>query len=187
MPGTHPRCSKPACPACLRWAMFVRARSSAWAAPLAKVRRRSRPFTSAFPGRRRWRSVVRLVRHPSGFGMRAYAAEPDSHLPTFTVDIPLPLEKRIMSDPKRIDVYSWPTPNGHKVHIMLEECGLPYRAHPVNISKGDQFAPEFLAICPNNKIPAIVDPNGPDGQPISLFESGAILLYLASKTGRFLP
>ncbi|MBS0340618.1 MAG: glutathione S-transferase N-terminal domain-containing protein [Proteobacteria bacterium] len=92
-----------------------------------------------------------------------------------------------MSDPKTIDVYSWPTPNGHKVHIMLEECGLPYRVHPVNIGKGDQFAPEFLAISPNNKIPAIVDPQGPDGEPISLFESGAILVYLAGKTGKLLP
>ncbi|MBS0452008.1 MAG: glutathione S-transferase N-terminal domain-containing protein [Proteobacteria bacterium] len=92
-----------------------------------------------------------------------------------------------MSDSKTIDVYSWPTPNGHKVHIMLEECGLPYRVHPVNIGKGDQFAPEFLAISPNNKIPAIVDPQGPDGKPISLFESGAILVYLAGKTGKFLP
>ncbi len=86
-----------------------------------------------------------------------------------------------------IEVYSWATPNGHKVHIMLEECGLPYRAHAVDIGKGDQFAPEFLAISPNNKIPAIVDPQGPDGTPISLFESGAILLYLATKTGKFLP
>ena len=86
-----------------------------------------------------------------------------------------------------IDVFSWPTPNGHKVHIMLEECGLPYRAIPVNIGAGDQFKPEFLRISPNNKIPAIVDPDGPDGKPISLFESGAILLYLAGKTGRFLP
>jgi GST-like protein len=86
-----------------------------------------------------------------------------------------------------IDVYSWATPNGHKVHIMLEECGLTYRAHAVNIGAGDQFKPEFLAISPNNKIPAITDPDGPDGEPISLFESGAILLYLAGKTGRFLP
>ncbi|MBK6007918.1 glutathione S-transferase N-terminal domain-containing protein [Ramlibacter ginsenosidimutans] len=86
-----------------------------------------------------------------------------------------------------IDVYSWPTPNGHKVHIMLEECGLAYRAIPVNIGAGEQFRPDFLAISPNNKIPAIVDPDGPDGAPISLFESGAILVYLASKTGRFLP
>jgi GST-like protein len=86
-----------------------------------------------------------------------------------------------------IEVFSWPTPNGHKVHIMLEECGLPYRAIPVNIGSGEQFKPEFLKISPNNKIPAIVDPQGPDGQPISLFESGAILVYLASKTGRFLP
>jgi GSH-dependent disulfide-bond oxidoreductase len=86
-----------------------------------------------------------------------------------------------------IDVYSWATPNGHKVHIMLEECGLPYTAHPVNIGTGDQFKPAFLKISPNNRIPAIVDPQGPDGKPISLFESGAILLYLASKTGKFLP
>ncbi len=86
-----------------------------------------------------------------------------------------------------IEVYSWPTPNGHKVHVMLEECGLPYRAIPVNIGAGEQFVPDFLAISPNNKIPAIVDPDGPDGQPISLFESGAILLYLAGKTGHLLP
>ena len=86
-----------------------------------------------------------------------------------------------------LEVYSWPTPNGHKVHIMLEECGLAYRVHPVDIGKGEQFAPDFLAISPNNKIPALVDPAGPDGQPISLFESGAILLYLAGKTGRLLP
>jgi GST-like protein len=86
-----------------------------------------------------------------------------------------------------IEVYSWATPNGHKVHVMLEECGLAYRAIPVDIGSGAQFAPEFLAISPNNKIPAIVDPDGPDGKPISIFESGAILLYLAAKTGRFLP
>jgi GST-like protein len=86
-----------------------------------------------------------------------------------------------------IDVYTWPTPNGHKIHIMLEECGLPYRAIGVDIGAGEQFKPEFLAISPNNKIPAITDPDGPDGQPISLFESGAILVYLAGKTGRFLP
>ena len=86
-----------------------------------------------------------------------------------------------------IEVYSWATPNGHKIHIMLEECGLAYRAIPVDIGAGDQFAPEFLKISPNNKIPVIVDADGPDGQPISIFESGAILLYLAAKTGRFLP
>lgn len=85
-----------------------------------------------------------------------------------------------------IDVYSMATPNGHKVHIMLEECALPYRAHNIDIGKGEQFSPEFLAISPNNKIPAITDPNGPDGQAMSLFESGAILVYLASKTGKFL-
>lgn len=86
-----------------------------------------------------------------------------------------------------IEVYSWATPNGHKVHIMLEECGLPYRVIPVDIGSGAQFDPAFLALSPNNKIPAIVDPSGPDGKPISLFESGAILLYLAGKTGKFLP
>ena len=86
-----------------------------------------------------------------------------------------------------IDLYTAATPNGQKIHIMLEEAALPYNTHWVSISKGEQFAPEFLAISPNNKIPAIVDHEGPDGQPIALFESGAILLYLAEKTGRFLP
>jgi len=90
-----------------------------------------------------------------------------------------------------IDVYSWPTPNGHKVHIMLEECGYKlgkdWIAHAIDIGAGDQFKKEFLAISPNNKIPTITDPNGPDGKPIHLFESGAILLYLAAKTGKFLP
>jgi len=86
-----------------------------------------------------------------------------------------------------IDVYSWATPNGHKVHIALEELGLPYEAHPVDISKGQQFEPDFLKVSPNNKVPAIVDPDGPNGQPLALFESGAILLYLAEKTGKLLP
>ncbi len=86
-----------------------------------------------------------------------------------------------------IDLYTWPTPNGHKIHIMLEECALPYAVHAVDIGTGEQFDPEFLAISPNNKIPAIVDSDGPGGKPFTLFESGAILLYLAGKTGRFLP
>jgi len=86
-----------------------------------------------------------------------------------------------------IDFYTWNTPNGHKVRIMLEECGLDYRIHPVDLSAGEQFAPEFLAISPNNKIPAIVDPAGPGDDPISVFESGAILLYLAKKAGRLMP
>jgi GSH-dependent disulfide-bond oxidoreductase len=85
-----------------------------------------------------------------------------------------------------IELYSWPTPNGHKIHIMLEECGLKYHVTPVDIGAGEQFKPEFLRISPNNKIPALVDSDGPDGKPISLFESGAILLYLAGKAGRFL-
>ena len=86
-----------------------------------------------------------------------------------------------------IDLYTWPTPNGHKIHIMLEETGLDYRVIPVDINTGDQFEPDFLKISPNNKMPAIVDPDGPGGEPISLFESGAILIYLAEKTGQFLP
>ena len=86
-----------------------------------------------------------------------------------------------------IELYSWPTPNGHKVHIMLEETGLPYTVHAVDIGAGDQFDKAFLAISPNNRIPAIVDTESTDGKPISVFESGAILLYLAEKTGKFLP
>ncbi len=86
-----------------------------------------------------------------------------------------------------IDVYTWPTPNGHKVHIMLHETGLEHTIHPINIQAGDQFDPEFLKISPNNKMPAIVDPDGPSGGPYSVFESGAILMYLADKTGQFLP
>ncbi len=90
-----------------------------------------------------------------------------------------------------IDVYSWATPNGHTVHIMLEErgyrLGRAWQAIPVNIGTGDQFKPDFLKISPNNKIPALVDPVGPDGKPISVFESGAILVYLAAKTGKFMP
>ena len=86
-----------------------------------------------------------------------------------------------------IDLYSWATPNGHKIHIMLEECGLPYKVHDIDIGKGDQFEPEFLRISPNNKIPAMVDHDGPGGKDFSLFESGAMLVYLAEKTGRFIP
>ncbi|MCR9149948.1 MAG: glutathione S-transferase N-terminal domain-containing protein [Rhodobacteraceae bacterium] len=84
-----------------------------------------------------------------------------------------------------IDLYYWPTPNGWKITIALEEMGLPYRVHLIDIGAGDQFAPDFLKIAPNNRMPAIVDPEGPDGQPVSIFESGAILQYLARKTGRF--
>jgi GST-like protein len=84
-------------------------------------------------------------------------------------------------------LYFWPTPNGHKITIMLEECGLAYEIHPVNIGRGDQFKPDFLAISPNNRMPAIVDPDGPDGRPISVFESGAILQYLGRKSGRLYP
>lgn len=86
-----------------------------------------------------------------------------------------------------IDLYTWPTSNGHKVHIMLEECGLAYTAHPVCIGRGEQFEPEFLALSPNNKTPAMIDRDGPDGAEVRMFESGAILIYLAEKTGQFLP
>ncbi len=88
---------------------------------------------------------------------------------------------------KPIELYYWPTPNGWKITIMLEELGVPYEVRYINIGKGEQFAPEFLAIAPNNRMPAIVDPDGPDGAPISIFESGAILQYLGRKTGRFYP
>ena len=84
-----------------------------------------------------------------------------------------------------LDLYYWPTPNGWKISIALEEMGLPYTTHPINIGAGDQFDPGFLKIAPNNRMPAIVDPDGPDGAPISIFESGAILQYLARKTGQF--
>jgi len=86
-----------------------------------------------------------------------------------------------------IEVWTWPTPNGHKVHIALEELGLPYKVVPINIGAGDQFKPEFLAITPNHRIPAIIDPDGPGGKRFTLFESGAILIYLAEKTGRLMP
>ena len=86
-----------------------------------------------------------------------------------------------------IEVYFWPTPNGHKITIALEEMGLDYALKPVNIGAGDQFKPGFMAISPNNRMPAIIDPNGPGGQPISVFESGAILQYLGRKSGKFYP
>ncbi|NYT43649.1 glutathione S-transferase N-terminal domain-containing protein [Pollutimonas thiosulfatoxidans] len=89
--------------------------------------------------------------------------------------------------PDRIQLYSLPTPNGVKVSIMLEETGLPYEPHLVSFETDDQMTPEFLSLNPNNKIPAIIDPNGPDGKPLPLFESGAILVYLAGKSGQFLP
>ena len=86
-----------------------------------------------------------------------------------------------------IELHTWNTPNGRKISVALEEMGLPYTAHPINITKNEQFSPDFLKISPNNKIPAIIDPDGPHGKPVSVFESGAILLYLGEKTGRFLP
>src|SRR6478672_12765337 len=96
------------------------------------------------------------------------------------------IEDRSMAQ-RPIELHYWPTPNGHKITIMFEETGLPYEIVPVNIGQGDQFKPEFLAIAPNNRMPAIVDPDGPGGKPISVFESGAILQYLGRKTGKFYP
>jgi GST-like protein len=107
---------------------------------------------------------------------------------TYIAAFALTGDRRIMAAAQApIDLYYWPTPNGWKITIALEEMGLPYAVHPVNISAGDQFKPEFLAISPNNKMPAIVDPAGPGGAPISVFESGAILTYLGRKTGMFYP
>jgi len=92
-----------------------------------------------------------------------------------------------MPSDRPIEVWTWPTPNGHKVHIALEELGLPYTIVPIDIGAGQQFRPEFLAITPNHRIPAIVDPDGPGGEILPLFESGAILIYLAEKTGKLIP
>ena len=105
--------------------------------------------------------------------------------------IPRPIEDKLrgfdFKGDAMIDLYTWGTPNGRKVSVMLEECGLAYRVHKIDIGKRDQFTPQFLAINPNNRIPAIVDPRGPDGTPLTLFESGAILVYLSGKTGKYLP
>jgi GSH-dependent disulfide-bond oxidoreductase len=99
----------------------------------------------------------------------------------------LAAQRRRKTEAAVIDLYTWPTPNGHKASIMLEECGLEYRVHPIDIANGEQFAPDYEAINPNSKIPAIVDQDGPGGGPFAVFESGAILIYLAEKTGQFLP
>ena len=121
-------------------------------------------------GRADWRQAKKS-REPVSKGKRAGSAD----------------RKRPPARPRPIELYYWPTPNGWKISIMLEECRLPYIVRPVNIAAGEQFAPEFLAISPNNRMPAIVDPQGPGGRSISVFESGAILLYLARKTGKFCP
>ncbi len=105
---------------------------------------------------------------------------------SFPADFPI-TRKWPAAHPERIQLYSLPTPNGVKVSIMLEETGLPYEPHLVDFGSNDQMTPEFISLSANNKIPAIIDPKGPDGQPLGLFESGAILIYLAEKTGKFLP
>ena len=119
------------------------------------------------------------------------AAENDSHhftgrrMPSLSA---FPITRKWPAQhPDRIQLYSLPTPNGVKVSILLEETGLPYEPHLVSFDANDQLSPEFLSLNPNNKIPAILDPNGPNGQPLALFESGAILIYLAEKTGQFMP
>jgi GST-like protein len=114
----------------------------------------------------------------SGRTLRGAAAKPVLRAPA---------KKASRSAPSAIRLYYWPTPNGHKISIMLEELGVPYEVHPVNIGQGEQFAPDFLKISPNNRMPAILDPDGPGGRPISVFESGAILQYLGRKFGRFYP
>ena len=103
------------------------------------------------------------------------------------VDFRATFEGAMWMAAKPIDVYYWPTPNGHKITIMLEECGLPYTIKPINIGKGAQFKPDFLAFSPNNRMPAIIDAQGPGGKAITVFESGAILQYLGRKTGKFYP
>jgi len=105
---------------------------------------------------------------------------------TFPDDFPI-TRRWVPAHPDRLQLYSFPTPNGVKVSIALEETGLPYEAHRVTLADADVKSPEFLSLNPNNKIPAIIDPDGPDGEPLALFESGAILIYLAEKTGRLLP
>src|ERR1700721_3428495 len=101
---------------------------------------------------------------------------------------PFPIAKRWPAKhPDRLQLYSVPTPNGVKVSIALEEIGLPYEPHAIDIAKHESWTPEFLALNPNGKIPAIIDPNGPDGKPLALFESGAIIVYLADKTGELMP
>ena len=117
----------------------------------------------------------------------ARARKPKSKSKTKSKAAPKPARAVAASVKKPIDLYYWPTPNGYKITIMLEECRLPYVVRPVNISKGDQFKPEFLVISPNNRMPAIVDHDGPGGRPISIFESSAILQYLGRKTGKFYP
>ncbi len=117
----------------------------------------------------------------------ARARKPKSKSKTKSKAAPKPARAVAASVKKPIDLYYWPTPNGYKITIMLEECRLPYVVRPVDISKGDQFKPEFLVISPNNRMPAIVDHDGPGGRPISIFESGAILQYLGRKTGKFYP
>lgn len=105
-----------------------------------------------------------------------------THLSAFPITQKWPAQH-----PDRLQLYSLPTPNGVKVSIMLEEIGLPYEVHVIDFGKNDQLTPEFISLSPNNKIPAILDPNGPGGKPLALFESGAILIYLAEKSGQFLP
>jgi GST-like protein len=119
--------------------------------------------------------------------LRAKKAKPASKKTVKRASKPSKKLSASKKKPKPIDLYYWPTPNGFKISIMLEECGLPYKLIPINISTGEQFKPEFLAISPNNRMPAIVDPQGPGGRPISIFESGAILQYLGRKTGKFYP
>ena len=134
---------------------------------------KSKPGSKAKAGSNSRRTKAGNAKSPAAAGARPTAAKTRA--------------KAAGSRQKPIELYYWPTPNGWKISIMLEECRLPYEVRPVNISIGEQFKPEFLAISPNNRMPAIVDPNGPGGKPISVFESGAILQYLGRKSGKFYP
>jgi GST-like protein len=129
--------------------------------------------------------MAEWLRGPADRRLRMVRAPPRSSVSRKPARRPQATRRRRAARP--IELHYWPTPNGWKISIMLEECRLPYVVRPVDISKGEQFTPEFLAIAPNNRIPAIVDPAGPAGRPIALFESGAILQYLGRKTGKFYP
>jgi len=131
------------------------------------------------------RTKSRVVKAKSSRKAPARRARPAAAKPKASAKAPARTAARRAQRP--IELYFWPTANGKKISVMLEECGLPYAIRPVDIAKGEQFKPEFLAISPNNRMPAIVDPGGPGGRPISIFESGAILQYLGRKTGKFYP
>src|ERR1700753_2209615 len=136
-----------------------------------------------------WRNLRALGRQfQSGtLTVNREASRARGHFRTYRLMLQTPFRATLQGSIMTIELHTWNTPNGRKISVALEEMGLPYKTIPINTSKGEQMAPAFLAISPNNKIPAIVDPDGPDGKPVSIFESGAILLYFGEQTGKFLP